>query len=172
MSDLERLVENWAEYEQTRLYRQSSLSYADERYQWRLDKNLEKIGARNPWRIVSQIDPRLSTRRMTAYHAFANITRSTAPRRHTTLDEFGYCFRSIMWEAQCQIVISHFEGYEMLATLRIVEGDRQWSDLMTYLSRLSPRKEELSKIIAASWLALRVEWRRRCRRPNSARSSA
>jgi hypothetical protein len=160
---LAKITDAWAEHELTRLYRQSSLSYAGEHYRWALDKNLEAIGSPNPWVITTPLDPDLSTWRLPVHYSFTIPTRSTAPQRHTTLDEFGFAFRSILWEAQCQIIISHFEGYEMLATLRVVEGDRQWRELMNYLETLSPQKEALSKIIAASWLVLKVEWSKRRR---------
>ena len=148
---LTRTLEAWAEHEQRRLYRQSSLSFADERFQWVLDHNLEAINSPNPWTVVA---PRRAT--------ISGIPlRSTAPIPNTNLDEFGYCFRSQLTEVQCLVVVSHFEGYETLATLRIIEGDRQWEDWMRYWLTLSTRKEELSKIIAVSWLALRLAWRRR-----------
>lgn len=144
------MLDSWAEYEQRQLYLQSSLHFASENYRWKLDKNLEAINSPNPWVAVSE--------------ASVTLTRSTAPRRHTMLDEFGYCFRGdLQWQAQCLIALNHFGSYEMLAVLRLREGEQQWKDLMRYLERLSPVKRELSKTIAASWLALRLAWQRRRR---------
>jgi hypothetical protein len=168
---IEKVLTAWAEHEQKQLYRQSSLSYADERYQWKLDKKADEAGRRDCWQIVSQVDPNMSTKRMKAFFAFANITRSTAPREHSRLDEFGYMFRKMPLEVQFLTLTSLFNDYEILHTLRIVEKDsHQWHHLTTFLEQLPARKEALSKIIANSWLVLTLAWKKR--RRQLARSNA
>ena len=149
---LANLVSAWAEHELRRLHLSSSLYFSGDFFRWHCDPNLLKMGGCDPWKPID------------AHPASNLMVRSTSPSPHTTLDEFGYCFRSLPMEIQCLITISHFEGYAMLHDLRILQGEGEWRTWMTYFEALSPAREELSRIIAASWLALRLAWRHRPRR--------
>ena len=143
-------VERWVEHELRLLYRQSNMAFEEPGWKWYLDRNLEKIGAKNPWK---PIDPEPSSN---------GTIRPTSPRPHTNLDEFGHVFRKQELEVQGLVIVSHFNGMgmELLQELKILHSEESWLCWMTYYNRLSKDKRELSKITAVCWLVLNLAWSR------------
>jgi hypothetical protein len=146
------LFEAWVEHELRSLYRQSTLNFEEAGWKWYLDRNLERIGSKNPWRPLS------------AEPASTGTIRATSPRPFTRLDEFGDVFRRLDIEMQAIIIVGHFgipDGLYLLRDLRILHTEESWQALTTYFEQLSHAHRELTEILAACWLALRLAWRRR-----------
>ena len=152
------IMDTWAEHESRLLNKSCGLAFAGEYCRWRLDKHTGGWHAHvfNRGREVSVA-------------AAGGVCQTPAigkhfayrPRPHTLMDEFGHCFRAQSLETQSLQIISLYEGYDMLASLRVIESELQWWQLMKYLQRLSPARKELSKIIGDCWHDLRVAWRRK-----------